>query len=283
MDPAPTTEGNLDNSHRTRDWEKMNCLLDHIPGIIGNRDPKTWYKTEAIDPQTIAIREYRYYQHNIHYLIMGTERAILLDTGPGLSDISAVTSQLTRLPVTALATHGHYDHIGNLHLFERIAAADIPAIREHCEGDEYHSTFHSSVSARRRAFTVTEWLDLSKPIDLGGRQLTIRHTPGHTNDSISLHDPDRGYLFTGDFICPLPNVFGKILMGTSLPDAVASARMLATEFPESRVFGGHTGFLPPRSLQDTHEALEEAAEWAEHGSGIMCSFQKGDMRIIASK
>ena len=44
------------------------------------------------------------------YLIQGTRRAVLVDTGCGIGDLSALVTQMTRLPVTVILTHGHLDH-----------------------------------------------------------------------------------------------------------------------------------------------------------------------------
>lgn len=46
------------------------------------------------------------------YLLEGDDRALLIDTGLGICDISAEVKKLTDKPVTAVATHIHWDHIG---------------------------------------------------------------------------------------------------------------------------------------------------------------------------
>jgi glyoxylase-like metal-dependent hydrolase (beta-lactamase superfamily II) len=37
-------------------------------------------------------------------------------------------------------------------------------------------------------------------IELGGRRLSVVHTPGHSPGHIALHEPDRRYLVTGDVL-----------------------------------------------------------------------------------
>lgn len=46
------------------------------------------------------------------YLIIGNDRAILIDAGFGYGDLKAVVESITDLPVTLLLSHAHTDHIG---------------------------------------------------------------------------------------------------------------------------------------------------------------------------
>ena len=46
------------------------------------------------------------------YLIEGRKRALLIDAMTGLGNLRDYVRTLTRLPVTLVCTHGHFDHIG---------------------------------------------------------------------------------------------------------------------------------------------------------------------------
>ncbi len=37
-------------------------------------------------------------------------------------------------------------------------------------------------------------------IDIGGRQIEVLHTPGHTPGHLCFWEKDKGYLFTGDLV-----------------------------------------------------------------------------------
>ncbi len=45
-------------------------------------------------------------------MLEGRDRALLIDTGFGIHDISEEVKKLTDKPVTAIATHIHWDHVG---------------------------------------------------------------------------------------------------------------------------------------------------------------------------
>lgn len=73
-----------------------------------------WFAIEEVAPGVIAIGEPRFHQINWNYLILGTRRALMFDTGPGVRNIAAAVRKLTTLPVTALPSHMHFDHTGGL-------------------------------------------------------------------------------------------------------------------------------------------------------------------------
>src|SRR4051794_34704038 len=58
-----------------------------------------WFQVAKIDERTFAIREVHYWQYNVNYLILGADRAILFDTGPGVYSIRKVVEKVTALPV----------------------------------------------------------------------------------------------------------------------------------------------------------------------------------------
>lgn len=201
-----------------------------------------WYAIEEIAPGLFGIGEPKYHQINWNYLIVGEERALLFDTGPGLRDITPVVASLTDRPVTALLSHLHFDHTGNFHRFADTALADLPILRA-CERD---GLFHapeemflgSYENMRWVPMPIRHWWPLGHHIDLGGRSLEIIATPGHSPESISLFDKDLGILLAADFLY-LGNLYGQI-PGASLPDYLASAEALDRLLPEDvLILGAH--------------------------------------------
>ena len=74
---------------------------------------KDWFQVEMLDDTTYVISEHKHYEKTNCYLLLGKQRALLIDSGLGVADIRKITDQLTALPVTVIATHVHWDHIGS--------------------------------------------------------------------------------------------------------------------------------------------------------------------------
>ena len=73
---------------------------------------KNWFTIDRVDKDTYIVSEYRHWEETHCYLLNGTERSLLIDTGLGICNISEVIEKLTDKPVIAIATHIHWDHIG---------------------------------------------------------------------------------------------------------------------------------------------------------------------------
>ena len=228
----------------------------------------TWHDdyfiVKVLDSSTFAIGEPRYQQQNVNYLIVGTERAILFDAGSGYRDIRPVAKALTDRPITFVPSHFHFYHVGNEITFDRVAIVDLPHIRSRVENGQLQLTWREHVGSIEGyappVLRVDEWLIPNTTIDLGGRELRVLYTPGHTDDSVSLLDTQNGYLFSGDFLYPgplfafLPNsAMGDYLQGVETVLAIATER--------SRFFGAHRSGPPGipeqtiRDLVDLENAL----------------------------
>lgn len=173
-----------------------------------------WFTVEAIDADTFAISEYQHWEETHCYLICGTERAILLDTGLGVSNIREIVRQLTDLPVMAVTTHVHWDHIGGHRYFDTIAVHEA-------ERDWLAGQFPLPLQAVKRSLTCRpcsfpEGFSLDRyqvfqgspqrilqdgdRLELGNRSLTVYHTPGHSPGHCCYYEPARNLLYSGDLI-----------------------------------------------------------------------------------
>src|SRR5215207_10158385 len=67
------------------------------------------------------------------YLVIGRERAVLIDSGFGVGDLRAFLGALTDRPLTVLLTHGHVDHAFGAGWFEdvRMHPADREVLETH--------------------------------------------------------------------------------------------------------------------------------------------------------
>jgi hydroxyacylglutathione hydrolase len=201
-----------------------------------------YYVVAPIGAGAIAIGEPRYGQCNFSYLIVGSRRALLFDTGPGLRAIDALVRALTALPVQALPSHLHFDHVGNLARFSDVGLPDLPFLRRQERNGEFRLGYYQYLGMvegfHRPTIRVTHWIPLSSDIDLGDRRLTLVNVPGHTPESIVLLDRDANRVYAGDFI--YPSEIYAFLPGASLRDYIASSDSVAAALnDESTVYGGH--------------------------------------------
>jgi glyoxylase-like metal-dependent hydrolase (beta-lactamase superfamily II) len=201
--------------------------------------PDPWFEVYRIRPGVFAIYEPHQFEEVISYLIVGSRRALLFDTGMGISDISKVAARLTSLPVSVLNSHTHNDHVGDNWRFKSVYGMDTAFTRENARGstadaqaelapDQVCGELPAGFNARSyatRPFHITHWLHDGDTIDLGGRALRVIATPGHTPDSIALLDAGNGLLFTGDTYYAGPIYLYR--PETDLDAYIASVRKMA--------------------------------------------------------
>lgn len=62
---------------------------------------KSWFDIESLDADMYVLSELSHWEETRCYLLCGAERALLIDTGLGVRDISRETARLTDKPVLA--------------------------------------------------------------------------------------------------------------------------------------------------------------------------------------
>jgi len=99
-------------SAQTLDW----CKSQPRPAyrkLERVKTPDPWFEVYKIVPGVFAIYEPHQFEEVISYLVIGTQKALLFDTGMGISNIKAVVEGLTELPVSVVNSHTHNDHVGD--------------------------------------------------------------------------------------------------------------------------------------------------------------------------
>lgn len=147
-----------------------------------------------------AISEYM-------YLVEGEDRALLIDAGCGVGNIAAYVGTLTKLPLTVVLTHGHYDHCGGMYRFDEVhlnREERIPTAIHYTEevgariAKEHGFSDDPEAVTRIRDIRMLD-LEDGRVFELGGGvEVEAICCPGHTVATMAmLIRPDR-LLLTGD-------------------------------------------------------------------------------------
>lgn len=155
------------------------------------------------------------------YLVIGTERAALIDTGLGTDNLKEIVESITKLPIIVLHTHAHGDHVGADALFSEIYLNSRENSFTRSERDFKYITeqrlkfieAHLKDKLELYRYVIEHIIDSTEVnyknvddgdiIDLGGIQLEAVSTPGHTLGSVSYVNKKDRYAFTGDGIADI--------------------------------------------------------------------------------
>lgn len=222
-------------------------------------------KIQKLNENTYLLKEACFY-----YLLVGSQKAMLIDSGAGLKNPKPYIQKIIGdKELIVVSTHGHLDHFGGNRFFKQ---AYIP------EFDAGVYKLHNSQVFRKWVITRfpffvrpflkrylvenpdnTVYYDENTVFDLGDRLIEVLATPGHTVGSVCLLDRKNRLFFGNDTFVS----WGVLLnLDYSLKPEVFKHSMLKikkviNEF--DRILPGHHEIDIPMSYVDDYIHLADMA------------------------
>jgi hydroxyacylglutathione hydrolase len=238
--------------------------------------PDPPFQVHAFDKDTYILRQSKClnFEAPFLYLLFGTERALLLDTGAGPFPIRAVVQGIVdqlqaihdrpSLELVVAHSHGHGDHTSGDDQFR---------------GRPQTTVVPPDLAEVQRFFGFRRWPEETASFDLGKRKLTLLAIPGHFEDHIAVYDPKTRLVLSGDTFYP------GFLYVSDRPvyrRSIARLARFAASHPVQYFLGAHiemtstkrlayrsgTTYQPvehvlellPRHLAQLHAAIEEMGD-----------------------
>ena len=228
------------------------------------------------------------------YLLIGEEKAMLIDSFYGQGDLRAFVETITDKPVIVANTHGHFDHTGGNAFWEECWMSE--ASTKDCKnafGEEMKKQMESMPFPDYKCRVIQD----GEIIDLGGRKIKCIAIGAHHPGSMAYLDYNERQLFTGDELDA-----GQVLLSREkLPAHLANMEKLKTYAADFDIINpAHNGThilpdilddfieLDKRVIAGTIEPLESVAGfgWSERGFGGMPNKSKrynvGAAHIVVS-
>jgi glyoxylase-like metal-dependent hydrolase (beta-lactamase superfamily II) len=238
-------------------------------------------EVHAYESRTLILREglCTTFEAPFLYLLLGSERALLIDTGAVADPNEAPIGRTVRdlidadspgLPLLVVHTHGHRDH--------RDGDAQFDAA----------TVVSSELNEIKAYFEFDDWPLGAADLDLGGRRVVVLPAPGHHPAHLVFYDTRTGLLFAGDHLLP-----GRALISDwdDYRDTTRRLVEFVNRVEVTHVMGAHNeldqtgrGYWPgsthhpnegPLPLSAAHvRSLSNAVEdfngfWAHHGDFVL--------------
>nr|WP_280986167.1 MBL fold metallo-hydrolase [Kallipyga massiliensis] len=206
------------------------------------------------------MSEDKHWEKPNSYLLIGDDKAGLIDTGLGVGNLRKVVNQITDLDIVVLTTHVHWDHIGGHNLFDSFGVCkkeeawingnfplSLDIVKKNllageCEFPKDFNIENYEIFQGVPNFTYGD----GDVIDLGNRLIKVIHTPGHSPGHCCFYEEGKN-LYTGDLVYA-----GKLdaYYPSTNPIDFLNSIIKIRELNFKRVLPGHYDFNLNRNIVD---------------------------------
>jgi glyoxylase-like metal-dependent hydrolase (beta-lactamase superfamily II) len=125
------------------------------------------------------------------YLVEGTEKAALIDTGSGDGNLREYVEKITSKPIVVLLTHGHIDNASGASEFNEVYI-------NHADDAIYKEHVYDRLKGKAKPASDFKALKSGDIYDLGGTTLEIFSAAGHTPGQMAILFKEAKILLLGD-------------------------------------------------------------------------------------
>lgn len=256
--------------------------------VLTENDANGWFETYRLPGNVLGTCEVQHLQEVNHFIILGSERSLVLDAGLGIVNSKPLIDELCPNGYQVINCHRHFDHAGNNWHFDEVLHADEKGAIEQARTGVAHMYLANQSDPDMFVFDYPEGFDPDaywiRPFngrtvedghifDLGDRKVEVVYTPGHTEDHLMLYDHAFDILFSGDmvYLDVIYAQFGNDIMGHSDIDAyIASLDKISERFPDVRyIYTSHNDFsVPVDSIGRIREALVAVRDGTAQGEPL---------------
>ena len=192
-------------------------------------------------PLKVEILKNGSLEENCYFLRLdASDQGILIDPGEEFDKLDAFVSQSGAKPVMVIATHGHWDHVGQVAAFQKkYGAAFAMHPDDHELLEVLVDTFAFNGLGKVEKPKPDQDLSNGQLLQVAGMTLKVFHTPGHSPGGVCIYHQESGTLFSGDTL--FRNSIGRADFPGSSPEALENSirQKLYTLPDETIVYPGH--------------------------------------------